>query len=81
MFIYIYVYIRLHAISSHQTFQHTHTHAPGANRADGHTVEWVSILVRTGVFKDDEAHPAKYVVDDVKAALQLIMELEGKKFH
>lgn len=39
----------------------------GANAADRHCCEWVSILVRTGVFQDDPGHhPAKHVVDDVK---------------
>ncbi len=34
-------------------------------------------MVRTGVFKNDPEHPPKYVVDDVSAALRLILELEG----
>lgn len=49
----------------------------GANAAHGHCCDWVSILVRTGVFQDDPGHhPANHVVDDVKAALHLIAELE-----
>ena len=63
----------------HLPHTHIHTHSSGANCADGHICEWVSILVRSGVFKDDSAHPAKYVVDDVRAALALILELEGRK--
>jgi ribonucleotide monophosphatase NagD (HAD superfamily) len=48
----------------------------GANAAGE---PWVSILVRTGVFQDDPGHhPAKHVVDDVAAALRLILELEGR---
>lgn len=50
----------------------------GANAAHGHCCDWVSILVRTGVFQNDPGHhPANHVVDDVKAALHLIAELEG----
>ncbi len=39
---------------------------------------WTSILVRSGVFEDDQEHPADHVVDDVAAALRLILELEGR---
>lgn len=46
----------------------------GANGAG-----WESILVQTGVFKADQGHhPAKHVVHDVKEALRLILELEGR---
>ena len=49
----------------------------GANRADGHMCEWISILVKTGVFNDATAeHKAKYVVADVAEAFRLILELE-----
>lgn len=49
----------------------------GANRADGHVCEWISILVKTGVFNDDSAeHKAKYVVADIAEAFRLILELE-----
>lgn len=40
---------------------------------------WHSILVRTGLFSEGEnhdEHPAKYVVEDVHAAVKLIFELE-----
>ena len=43
---------------------------------------WVSILVRTGIFKDHEnskEYPAKYVVEDLEEALNLIFDLEGLK--
>ena len=51
----------------------------GANRK-----EWVSILVRTGVFKGEgnsERHPAKHVVEDMEAAVKLIFQLENIKFE
>ncbi len=40
---------------------------------------WISILVRTGLFKgdNDEKNPAKYVVDNFKDAVELIFKLEG----
>ncbi len=40
---------------------------------------WISILVRTGLFKgdNDENNPAKYVVDNFKDAVELIFKLEG----
>lgn len=39
--------------------------------------EWISILVKTGVFNDATAeHKAKYVVADVAEAFRLILELE-----
>ena len=40
---------------------------------------WVSILVRTGLFnhgENSEEHPADYVVEDVQAAVQKIFEIE-----
>jgi ribonucleotide monophosphatase NagD (HAD superfamily) len=40
---------------------------------------WHSILVRTGLFQGLEnhvEHPARYVVEDVHAAVKLIFELE-----
>ncbi|TFJ88675.1 hypothetical protein NSK_000244 [Nannochloropsis salina CCMP1776] len=49
----------------------------GANRADGHHCEWVSILVETGVYKEGMPHAAKHVVADVTEAFRLILELEG----
>jgi len=49
----------------------------GANRADGHLCEWISILVQTGVFNDATAETkARYVVADVAEACRLILELE-----
>jgi HAD superfamily hydrolase (TIGR01456 family) len=50
------------------------TDIKGANN-----VNWISILVRTGVFKgkeNDEINPAKYVVDDFMEAVKLICRLE-----
>jgi ribonucleotide monophosphatase NagD (HAD superfamily) len=47
----------------------------GANNSD-----LVSILVRTGVFEggeNDLENPAKYVVNDVGQAVNLIIGLEG----
>jgi ribonucleotide monophosphatase NagD (HAD superfamily) len=40
---------------------------------------WNSILVRTGMFqgKNDEENPAKFVVDNVKDAVELIMNIEN----
>ena len=52
----------------------------GANRR-GDT--WVSILVRTGVFQGEansEKHPAKYVVQDMEEAVELIFKLENLDF-
>jgi len=43
---------------------------------------WVSILVKTGIFKDQEncpTYPAKHVVEDLEEAIRLIFELEGIK--
>ncbi len=40
---------------------------------------WHSILVRTGLFQgleNHDEHPARYVVEDVQAAVKLIFELE-----
>ena len=47
----------------------------GANRKG-----WVSILVKTGIFKgedNDEEHPATHVVEDMNEAVNLIFKLEG----
>ncbi len=53
----------------------------GANRRGDN---WVSILVRTGVFQSPEAnsdrHPAKYVVQDMEEAVNLIFKLENLEF-
>jgi ribonucleotide monophosphatase NagD (HAD superfamily) len=52
----------------------------GANRRGD---KWVSILVRTGVFQggeNSEKHPAKFVVQDMEEALNLIFKLEGLEF-
>ena len=52
----------------------------GANRRGD---SWVSILVRTGVFQggaNSDKHPAKYVVQDLEEAIQLIFRLEGLEF-
>ena len=52
----------------------------GANRRGD---KWVSILVRTGVFQggdNSDKHPAKFVVQDVEEALNLIFKLEGLDF-
>jgi ribonucleotide monophosphatase NagD (HAD superfamily) len=41
---------------------------------------FVSVLVRTGVFNEGEndlENPAKYVVNDVNDAVDLILRLEG----
>lgn len=50
----------------------------GANRRGDN---WVSILVKTGVFdpkkENDERHPAKYVVEDMEEAVKLIYKIEG----
>ena len=49
----------------------------GANRRGD---QWVSILVRTGVFQlgaNSDRHPAKYVVQDMQEAVDLIFKLEG----
>ncbi|EFA75173.1 hypothetical protein PPL_11247 [Heterostelium album PN500] len=49
----------------------------GANQLESEG--WVSILVRTGIFKgteNDKVNPAKYVVNDVLDAVKLILELE-----
>lgn len=51
----------------------------GANRREG----WVSILMKTGVFQGDEnsdKHPAKYVVNDMQEAVELVYKLEGLNF-
>ena len=52
----------------------------GANRKG-----WESILVRTGIFESKEAnhlkYPAKYVVDDMEAAVRLICEKENLSFR
>jgi ribonucleotide monophosphatase NagD (HAD superfamily) len=51
----------------------------GANRKG-----WESILVRTGIFESKEPnhhkYPAKYVVDDMEAAVKLIFEKENMLF-
>ena len=50
----------------------------GANRKG-----WISILVRTGIFKgreNSETHPATYVVEDMEAAIRLIFKLENIDF-
>ena len=49
----------------------------GANRRG-----WVSILVKTGIFnaekeENSSRHPAKYVVNDMEAAVKLIYQLEN----
>ena len=52
----------------------------GANRRGE---RWVSILVRTGVFQggaNSDRHVAKYVVQDMEEAVQLIFRLEGLEF-
>ncbi|EGG17979.1 RNA-binding region RNP-1 domain-containing protein [Cavenderia fasciculata] len=54
-----------------------HSDIKGANQLENEG--WISILVRTGVFKGDNdiENPAKYVVDDVLDAINLIMKLEN----
>ncbi len=44
--------------------------------------EWMSILVRTGNFRgpgNDLCDPATWVVDDIDAALQLVLEQEQEQ--
>lgn len=72
-----------HEEHNHHDFPLRRVYAIGDNPAsdiDGaNGAGWESILVQTGVFKADQGHhPAKHVVHDVKEALQLIMELEGR---
>lgn len=55
---------------------------PASDIAGGNLVGWTTILVKTGVFKastggNDKKHPATYVVDDFKEAIELISRLEG----
>jgi len=58
---------------------------PESDIAGANTKGWVSILVKTGVFdpkaetsKDgnDKRHPATHVVENFKAAIDLIYKLE-----
>ena len=52
----------------------------GANRRQN----WVSILVKTGIFtgetENSTKHPAKYVVQDMDEAFQLICKLENIQY-
>jgi len=53
---------------------------PKSDIAGGNLRGMTTILVRTGVFKDegnDEEHPATYVVEDFKDAIDLILKLES----
>lgn len=74
------IHLSLHSLPLFSFFPPTLTPSlpnPGANRADGHLCEWISILVKTGVYNDATAeHKAKYVVADVAEAFRLILELE-----
>lgn len=48
----------------------------GANRME----DWSSVLVRTGIFKDgenDPNYPARFVVEDLEEALNMIFKKEG----
>ena len=46
----------------------------GANKRDN----WISILVKTGVYKPGEStNNAKHVVEDMKEAYNLILKLEN----
>jgi ribonucleotide monophosphatase NagD (HAD superfamily) len=41
---------------------------------------WISILVKTGIFKGPEncsKYPANYVVNNLEEAINLILKLEG----
>ena len=58
---------------------------PESDISGANAVGWTSILVKTGVFKadartskdgNDTKHPATYVVEDFKAAIDLIYKLE-----
>lgn len=48
----------------------------GANNAG-----WVSILVKTGLFKGENSkeYPAQYVVENLEEAVKLIFQIEGIK--
>ncbi len=58
---------------------------PLSDIAGGNAAGWTTILVKSGVFKADEknandkTHPATYVVDDLKEAIDLIFGLENIK--
>ena len=58
---------------------------PESDISGANAVGWTSILVKTGVFKadaptskdgNDAKHPATHVVEDFKAAIDLIYKLE-----
>jgi len=58
---------------------------PRSDIRGGNVAGWITILVKTGVFKWSEEHqndhddPATYVVDDFMEAIKLIYKLEGIK--
>jgi ribonucleotide monophosphatase NagD (HAD superfamily) len=58
---------------------------PETDIAGGNTKGWTTILVKSGVFKadgktaNDKTHPATFVVDDFKKAIDLIFSLENIK--
>lgn len=52
------------------------TDIKGANNAGDH---WVSVMVKSGIFQGEnhDVYPAKHVVEDIEAAVELIFKLEG----
>ena len=50
---------------------------PEGDIEGAHRKGWESILVRSGVFKDDTSHKATYIVNDFKDAINLICDIEG----
>ena len=53
---------------------------PKSDIKGGNDAGWITILVRTGMFQgkeNDLTHPAKYVVNDFREAVDLILKKEG----
>ncbi|KAK2026700.1 HAD-superfamily subfamily IIA hydrolase [Colletotrichum zoysiae] len=53
----------------------------GANDYSNEQTEWASVLVRTGVWREERGaptHAPKMIVDDVKAAVEWALEREGR---
>ena len=48
---------------------------PKSDIKGGNDAGWITILVKTGIFQgkyNDKEHPAKYVVNNFKEAIELI---------
>ncbi|KAK2048448.1 HAD-superfamily subfamily IIA hydrolase [Colletotrichum somersetense] len=53
----------------------------GANDYSNEETEWASVLVKTGVWREERgapSHAPKMIVDDVKAAVEWALEREGR---